>query len=99
MRLSYPIRKYADQYGYFYDTLYHLHSKQKLDIKEISIGGQYVDFVIERIVDFDKRDFETYAKSTDTKNWKSEYDWMRGILRLGGKEFNFRTPSKGNDLL
>lgn len=97
--LSYPIRKYAKEYGFYFEILTHLHEDQKLNLAEISFDWQYVNFVVERISDFDKRNFEHSAKRVDISTWKSEYDSLRGILRIGWMEFNFKTPSKANDLL
>lgn len=54
---SYPIKDYVETKWYYYKILYKLYEKEIINFKEIYIQENYVNFIINKIVNFDKEAF------------------------------------------
>jgi hypothetical protein len=68
--LSYPIKDYVDTKWYYYKILYTLYEKDIINFKEIYIQENYVTFIINKIVNFDKETFnDLLLKKTSTLKW------------------------------
>lgn len=100
IELAYPLRKYAEECWFYDDILYSLHVPQKLNISKRWIEGQYVNFVIEKIVDLDKKDFIFDFEGEQSEAvGKSGYDQVNRILTVWWKSFEFTKNSKSADIL
>ncbi len=98
--LSYPLRDYIENKWYYFEILDSLYLKEKINYKEIFIEKMYITFVIERIVNFDKRDFipDAPEKSSNNTRLRSSFDSKKWTLMVLGKEFPITKKTKIHDL-
>lgn len=98
--LSYPIQDYAENKWFYESFIYKLHTKEKLNIKEVFIEKMYVTFVIERLLNFDKNDFIIDDSRKVTKiEGRSSFDPVKWILKMCGKEFSITKKKRIFDIV